>query len=266
MADRVSLRIADGIAELRMTRPEKRNALDPAMFDALLEAGKALAADPSVRAVVLSGEGRAFCAGLDVATFAGMPGRSGGPGLFDRSEESPANRAQRVAWVWTEVPVPVIAAVHGVAFGGGLQIALGADLRLVHPDAQLSVMEIKWGLVPDMAISQTLPALVGRDVAKELAFTGRIVSGREAVALGLATRVAQDPLAEALALAGEIAARSPQAVRAAKQLFDSVGGLGVAEGLRLEEKLQRSLIGTPNQIEAVKANLEKRPPRFSDPA
>jgi enoyl-CoA hydratase/carnithine racemase len=162
--------------------------------------------------------------------------------------------------------VPVIAAVHGVAFGGGLQIALGADVRIVAPDARLSVMEVKWGLVPDMAGTQLLRRLARLDVVKELTFTGRIVSGTEAVALGLATRTASDPRAAALELAREIAAKSPDAIRAAKKLLEASVVVGVAEGLALEAQLQRSLVGRPNQVEAVKANLERREPRFSDPA
>jgi enoyl-CoA hydratase/carnithine racemase len=213
--------------------------------------------------VVLSGEGRAFCAGLDVMSFMG-PGGSG-RNLFERSGESPANFAQRAAWIWTEVPVPVIAAVHGVAFGGGLQVALAADLRFVAPDARLSVMEIKWGLVPDMSGTQTLRRLVRLDVAKELTYTGRIVSGAEAVALGLATHLSETPREAALELAREIAGRSPHAVRAAKQLLDRATVGGVEEGLDLEEQLQRSLLGKPNQVEAVRANVEKREPRFQDP-
>jgi enoyl-CoA hydratase/carnithine racemase len=273
MSERVRVSIENGVADVCMTRGDKMNALDPAMFDALIEAGRSVGADPSVRAVVLSGEGRCFCAGLDVSNFAAMAGGSGGGGggglrgdPFERCDESPANVFQRCAWIWAEVPVPVIAAVHGVAFGGGLQIALGADLRLVSADARLSVMEIQWGLIPDMAISQTLPRVVKLDVAKELTFTGRIVNGAEAVELGLATRVSEDPHADAMSLAREIATRSPEAIRAAKQLFDAVGRMEPAESFLLEEKLQRSLIGSPNQIESVKANLEKRAPKFSDPS
>jgi enoyl-CoA hydratase/carnithine racemase len=262
MSERVRVNLEGGIADVRLDRPEKLNALDAAMFEALVAAGERIAADRSVRAVVLSGEGRAFSAGLDVASFA-----AGGAAqdLFARSAASPANFAQRAAWVWTEVPAPVIAAVHGVCFGGGLQIALAADLRLVAPDARLSVMEIQWGLVPDMSGTQTLRRLVRLDVAKELTYTGRIVSGDEAVALGLATRAASAPREAAFALAREIAARSPSAVRAAKRLLDASGATSVAEGLRLEEELQRTLLGAPNQREAVRANLEKRAPRFDDP-
>jgi enoyl-CoA hydratase/carnithine racemase len=267
-SERVILEVRGAIAEVRLNRPEKLNALDGAMFEAIRGALRALAANRSVRAVVLSGEGRAFCAGLDMGSFAAMAGgpREGGVAeLARRADASPANAAQSVAWGWTELEVPVIAAVHGVAFGGGLQIALGADIRLVAPDARLSVMEIKWGLVPDMAGTQLLRRLARLDVVKELTYSGRIVPGAEAVALGLATRVSDDPRAAALALAGEIAEKSPHAIRAAKKLLDASGNVGTQAGLALEEALQRSLIGQPNQVEAVRANLEKRAARFADP-
>ena len=267
MSERVKIDLTDGVADVRMCRADKMNAIDAAMFTELQEAGRALAQDRQVRAVVLSGEGRAFCAGLDMDSFAAMAGpRSGGgadPKLFERSQ-SGANRAQLAAWIWQELPVPVIAAVHGVAYGGGLQIALGADLRLVAPDARLSVMEVKWGLVPDMSGTQTLRRLVRLDVAKELTFTGRVVTGEEAVALGLATRTSAKPREDALALAREIAGKSPDAVRAAKRLLQESWQGSVADGLRLEEELQRSLIGKPNQLEAVRANFEKRAPKFAD--
>jgi enoyl-CoA hydratase/carnithine racemase len=267
-SERVILEVRDGVAEARLNRPEKLNALDGEMFAAIRAAIRTLAADPKVRAVVLSGEGRAFCAGLDMGSFAAMAGgpREGGVGeLARRAGASPANAAQSVAWGWTELAVPVIAAVHGVAFGGGLQIALGADIRIVAPDARLSIMEIKWGLVPDMAGTQLLRRLARLDVVKELTYSGRIVSGAEAVALGLATRVSDDPHAAARALAREIAEKSPHAIRAAKQLLDASHDVGVEAGLALEEKLQLSLIGQPNQVEAVRSNLEKRAPRFTDP-
>jgi enoyl-CoA hydratase/carnithine racemase len=267
-----------GVADVRLNRPDKLNAIDAAMFAGLVEAGEQLAADPSLRTVVLSGEGRAFCAGLDMASFQAMAGdaprrdaaaspREGAEtgGAFVPGGGPVGNRGQRAAWIWQELPVPVIAAVHGVAFGGGLQIALGADIRIVAPDARLSVMEIKWGLVPDMAGTQTLRHLLPLDVAKELAFTGREVSGEEAVALGLATHVSDTPLEAALELAREIAGKSPDAVRASKRLFNETRYTSVAEGLSLEEALQKGLIGSGNQIEAVKANMQKRPPEFSDP-
>jgi enoyl-CoA hydratase/carnithine racemase len=265
MSDRVQVTITDGVADVRLSRPEKLNALDPAMFAGLVETGRRLAGDPSLRAVVLSGEGRGFCAGLDFASFMALGPDGEGFQLLARKEGGAVNYAQRAAWIWTEVPVPVIAAVHGVAYGGGLQIALAADLRLVAPDARLSVMEIRWGLIPDMTGTQTLRHLVRLDVAKELTFTGRVVSGREAAALGLATRVEDNPHEAALAMARDIALRSPSAIRAAKRLLTEAVVGARDDGFRLEERIQRELIGSPNQLEAVQANLEKRAPRFADP-
>ena len=272
MPERVSIQVHDGVADVRLNRPDKMNALDAAMFRDLNQAGTDLAGDPSIRAVVLSGEGRAFCAGLDFSSFGAMAGEGGRERRSDAATEmlagagdSPANHAQRAAYVWQEIPAPVIAAVHGVAYGGGLQIALGADIRYVAPDARLSVMEVKWGLIPDMSGTQTLRHLVGLDVAKQLTFTGRIVAGTEARELGLATVVSERPLEDALELAREIASKSPDAIRAAKQILNAAPHLSVAEGFSLEEKLQRGLIGGPNQIEAVKANLEKRAASFKDP-
>ncbi len=167
--------------------------------------------------------------------------------------------------MWQEVPVPVIAAVHGVAFGGGLQLALAADIRYVTPDAQLSVMEIKYGLIPDMSITQTLLKLVPRDRAKELVFTGRILSGSEAVALGLATEVSDDPLASALETAALIASKSPDAIRAGKALLNQAPDLPAAAALALETELQLPLLGSANQLEAVQASMMKRAPSFRDP-
>jgi len=275
MADRVIIDIHEGIADVRMNRPEKMNAVDPDMFTALREAGLSVAADNSIRAVVLSGEGRSFCAGLDVSSFAGMASsgpKDGGEAKSARPKnpmasfpDSPANYFQSCAWIWTEVPVPVIAAVHGVAFGAGIQIALGADIRIVAPDARMSVMEIKWGLIPDVAGTQTLKHLVRADVAKDLTFTGRQVSGIEAAELGLATYVSDTPRETALEKAAEIAAKSPSAIRAAKRLLNESRLLGPAEGLKLEAELQSGLMGKPNQVEAVKSNLAKRAPEFVDP-
>ena len=274
MTERVSCTITDGVADVRLNRADKMNALDGEMFAALAETGEALKHDRSLRAVVLSGEGRAFCAGLDFASFGAMA--SGKPGSVvplprDDSDDPSilpgkiTHRGQQAAWVWQEIPVPVIAAVHGVALGGGCQIALGADIRIAAPDAKFSVLEIRWGLIPDMTGTQTLIRLVGLDVAKELTFTGRMVSGEEAVALGLATRVSTDPLADALAMAQEIAGRSPHAVRAGKRLLNMAGEGTIAEGFRAERMEIGALIGSPNQVEAVTAFFEKRPARYADP-
>lgn len=255
---------AGGVATVTMVRVDKHNALDQAMFEGLMEAAERLASDVSVRAVVLHGEGKSFCSGLDVASF--MSGGGGTGVLLTRDEGRVANFAQRVTYDWSLVPAPVIAAIHGNCFGGGLQIALGADIRIAAPDAKLSVMEIKWGLVPDMGITQTLPRLVPIDVAKELTFTGRVVSGSDASALGLVTRTADDPLASALALADEIAQKSPSAVRAAKRLYDETWASDdTAAALVLESELQEGLIGKPNQIAAVVAGMSGEPPVFVDP-
>jgi enoyl-CoA hydratase/carnithine racemase len=264
---RVTVTITDAVADVRLNRPEKRNALDGAMFAGLITAGERLKSEPGVRAVVLSGEGPDFCAGLDFASFQAM--RSG-ERLSLQVDLPPSHgparaTGQRAAYVWTELPVPVIAAVTGNALGGGLQIALGADIRIVAPDARLSVLEIRWGLVPDMTGTQLLPELVGRDVAKELTFSGRVVRGEEAVALGLATRVDPDPHRAALELARSVAGRSPHAIRAAKRLLDLAGRADLQAGFAAEQQEIGALIGRPNQAEAVAAEFGKRPPRFADP-
>ncbi|MBU4316926.1 MAG: crotonase/enoyl-CoA hydratase family protein [Proteobacteria bacterium] len=270
MADRVVYTIREGVADVRMNRPEKMNAIDTAMFEALSRVGRELAGMKSIRAVVLSGEGRAFCAGLDFSSFQSMAdaksSRSAAENVMaDHSAENPANLAQQAGYVWHVMPVPVIAAIHGVAFGGGLQIALGADIRIIEPDARVSILEIKWGLVPDMSGTQMLRDLARLDVVKELTYTGRIIDGLEAVTLGLATRVSDAPYEDAMKLAHEIATKSPDAIRAGKKLLNASRRVTIEEGFRLEEDLQRSVIGTPNQVEAVLANLENRKPDFKDP-
>jgi len=258
---RVRIEREGHVARVVLDRPEKRNALDLAMFEAIDGAARALSSDPDVRAVVLCGEGKSFCAGLDLAAIAAGPEAIAK--LASREEGSIANLAQRVAWGWRECPVPVIAALQGEVFGGGLQVALGADIRIAAPDARLSVMEVRWGLVPDMAGTQTLRRVVARDVALELTWTGRIVGGQEAAALGLVTRVEPDPLDAATALAAEIASRSPEAVRAAKHLFDRAWEAEPGEALALEEQMQRWLLSGTNQREAVRAGMAGQPPRFS---
>jgi enoyl-CoA hydratase/carnithine racemase len=261
--DRVRVEVVDHVASVTLTRPDKHNALDDAMFEAIVAAAERLTSEPGVRAVVLHGEGKSFCSGLDL-----MGMLSSGAGIDVITEPlrgDVPNRFQRAAYEWVRVPVPVIAAIHGNCFGGGLQIALGADIRIAAPDARLSVMEIKWGLIPDMSITRTLPRLVGIDVAKELTLTGRILEGTEAASLGVVTRVADDPLADAFELAAEIAAKSPHAVRGVKRLFDESWTAEAQQTLRLEADLQASLIGSPNQLEAVRAGFAKEPASFTDP-
>ncbi|HVT78927.1 MAG TPA: crotonase/enoyl-CoA hydratase family protein [Acidimicrobiales bacterium] len=270
---RVTVSIEDHVADVRFNRPDKINALDGEQFAAIVDAGEELKANPDVRAVVLSGNGRGFCAGLDFSSFQAMAGGGGEA----RQEASPrpqrgimdlegriTHLGQQACYVWQEMPCPVIAAVHGVALGGGAQIALGADMRIVAPDAQISILEIRWGLIPDMTGTAMLPLLVGLDRAKELTFTGRMVSGTEAAQIGLATRVSESPLDDALALAREIASKSPTAVRGAKRLLNASPYRGVAEQFADERATIGSLIGSPNQVEAVMAYFEKRDPNFVD--
>jgi len=267
--DRVRVTISDGIADVRFNRADKRNALDNEQFAAIEEAGEQLKTAEGVRAVVLSGEGESFCAGLDFSMFSGMAGegappaeRRGNPG--DLGEGRITHRGQQVAWVWQELPMPVIAAVHGHALGGGFQIALGADIRIAHPDTKWSVREVHWGLVPDMTGTFMLSRLVRSDVARELTYTARMVDGREAYELGLVTRLSDTPYDDAMALAREIAARSPGAVRGSKQLFNRMFTDGATEQFAEERRIIGEQIGSPNQIEAIKSNLERRPASFVD--
>ena len=273
MNDRITVDIQDGVADVRLVRADKMNALDNAMFEALIQTGERLKSEKGVRAVVLSGEGRAFCAGLDTSNFAAMAsgervGGAGTAGALVTPKRTPggSNRAQHAVMVWREIPVPVIAAVHGVAFGGGYQLQLSADLRFVTRDAKLSVLEIKWGLIPDMAGMVLLRNLVRDDVARDLLYSGRIFNGEEALAMGLATRVCDDPRAEALAYAREVAGRNPDAIRAGKRLLNLAAEGDQHEILLEESREQTALIGSPNQVEAVRASLEKRAPSFKDAA
>jgi enoyl-CoA hydratase/carnithine racemase len=271
MSDRVSITINDGIADVRMTRPDKRNALDNKMFTALADAGERLKSEQGVRVVVLSGEGPSFCAGLDLETMAVLAGGTTGA---ERAEGNPGRMqpsglthlGQQVGWVWQELPVPVIAAVHGHAIGGGIQVALGADIRIVHPDTKLSVREVYWGLVPDMTGTFMLSQLVRADVAKELVLTARMFDGREAFAMGIATRLSDTPYDDAMEMAREIAGRSPDAVRGAKRLLNGLFNQGAAQQFAAERSEMFALIGSANQREAVSANFDQRPANFVDPA
>lgn len=271
MSDRVTISIADGIADVRFNRADKRNALDGEMFSAIVNAGERLKTERGVRVVVISGNGASFCAGLDFSSFQAMSSGNGAGGgdrpntaVTDVKSGSITHHGQQAAWVWQEVPVPVIAAVHGHALGGGIQIALGADIRIVHPETQLSVRETYWGLIPDMTGSQTLTRLCGLDVAKELTFTARVFNGREAKELGIATKVSDTPYEDAMAMAREIAGRNPDAIRAAKRLFAIQGAANAAEQFAAERREIGALIGSPNQVEAVMAGFEKRAPNFAD--
>jgi enoyl-CoA hydratase/carnithine racemase len=268
--DRVLIERVGHIAHVVLNRPDKRNAIDQAMFAELRDAARMLADDRSVWVVVLSGAGNTFSAGLDMSNFAAM-GRGevkGDAATRAAGTLSPGGAAafQQVAWLWHEMPAPVIAAVEGHALGGGFHIALAADLRVIAPDAQIGFVEITWGLVPDMSGTQGLRRLVPLDVAKRLVLTGDVISGREAVELGLGTVLADEPVKVAFELAEKIAGRNPDAVRVAKRVLNQSGVVSPAEGLANEVTASASLIGIPNQMEAVMARLEKREPSFDDPA
>ncbi|MEY3984578.1 MAG: hypothetical protein RLZ59_23 [Pseudomonadota bacterium] len=267
MNDRVKITmLEDGIADVRMTRVDKMNALDPAQWSALVDAIDQLNAMPGLRVVVLSGEGRAFCAGLDLASMQGDrdPGASSAGGSLADRTRGIANNAQYAAWGWRELPVPVIAAVHGVAFGAGSQIMAAADIRIVHPETRIAIMEMKWGLVPDVAGMPLWRTQVRDDVLREMIYTNREFNGVEAKEMGFATHVAEDPHAKAMELARIIANKNPHAMRGAKRLCNLMGDASDAELLQAESDEQIKVIRTPNQMEAVMAEMQKRKPNFQD--
>ena len=266
MSDCIKVSISDGIADVRLNREDKMNAINNDMFDTMIEVAAQLDADKSVRVAVVSGEGRAFCAGLDMSNFAAMLDPSAGETLEPLSKRTHGitNRVQQASFAWRNMRVPVIAAVHGVALGGGFQIMLGSDIRYVHPETRLSILEVKWGLVPDLGGTAIMHSLAGDDIIRELTYTGRMFSGTEAKEYGFATHLSQDPIADALTLAAEIASKSPSAVQASKELYNTVAHGDAAEILQKESSLQDGIIGKPNQLEAVMAGLEKRVANFSD--
>lgn len=259
---RVSIEIRDHIAIVKLNRPDKMNALDIPMFEGIIAAGEEVAGNPSVRVVVLTGEGRAFCAGIDLGNFSNPDGAGKKP-LADRTHGI-ANMWQKAAWVWRALPVPVIAAVHGVAYGGGLQIMLGADIKYVAADTRLSVMEMKWGLIPDMAGTQLMYHSVRDDIIRELTYTNRVFSGTQAVEYGFCTHVSENPLEDAIKLATEIAGKSPTAIVKAKKLLNAAPYLSVEDGLMMESVEQDGVILKKNQLEAVYSSMQKRPGNFED--
>ncbi|UTV86002.1 crotonase/enoyl-CoA hydratase family protein [Cobetia amphilecti] len=261
----VTLTISEHVADVRLNRPDKHNGIDWKMIDALLAVQQELharARESGLRAIVLSGGGPSFCAGLDIAAIMGDAARV--PQLLVAGANGCApqrNTVQQLALGWRDVGVPVIAALHGNVFGGGLQIALGADIRLCDPDARLAVLEIDWGIIPDMGISVTARG-VRPDWLHELTWSGRKVEANEAQSAGLVTRIISSPQEEALALARQIAGRSPSAIRAITRLYDEALAAPEAEALALEAELQSSLLGRAEQTECIKAKLEGRAPRF----
>jgi enoyl-CoA hydratase/carnithine racemase len=261
----VEIVIEEHIAVVRLNRPEKHNALDRESFTAIIEAGERLAEDASVRVVILTGAGESFCAGIDRSIFEDEDASALAGDVMRPRGATGANFYQSAAMVWRDLPVPVIAAVHGVAYGAGLQVALAADLRLAAPSSRFSIMEIRWGIIPDMGISATLRHIMPADRIKLLAYTGNVIDGAEAFRQGLVTELHDEPLAAAHVLAEQISQRSPQAVRAIKSLLNRSLDEPVEHALRHEAELQLTLLGSPDQKEAVMANLHKREPSFRYP-
>lgn len=258
---RVIVDVRDGIAYVTMNRPDKLNGLDFAMFDGLVDAARRIRRDRSVRAVILQGAGRGFCAGLDFGSVMTQRGRM--MRSFFKWGVKKTNLYQEACWCWRELPVPVIAVVQGICYGGGMQIALAADMRIVAPDADCSIMEAKWGLVPDMSGSVTLRELLPMDLAMRLTMTGERFSGAQAQAWGLMSECSDTPLQRAEALASQIAARSPDSVAYTKALFHRSWSVGERRAFRIESALQLRLMLGRNHREAVSANMQKRPPQFS---
>ena len=270
MENRVEINVEGHVAHIKLVRGDKMNALDAEMMDALIDAGERIKSDKSLRAAVISGEGKAFCAGLDMGNFAKMAG-SGDAGVTDGARQKLAdrthglaNRPQKVAFTWREVEIPVIAAAQGFALGGGFQLFMGSDIRYAAPGTKFSIMESRWGLVPDMGTTHVMTRVAREDIVKELALTARIFEADEAYEHGFLTRICDNPVEAALETANAIATRNPDAVRGTKRLFNEPADRFVADTLMLESVIQDDIIGYPNQIEAVKAELEGRPAVYDD--
>ncbi len=263
MSERVTISRDGPVATVTMNRPEKLNALDVTQIEAIVAAGATLAATKDIRAVVLTGAGGSFCAGLDVAAMPKIAELARTTGFMSRSHGR-SNLFQAAAMTWAELPQPVIASVEGHAYGGGFQIMLGADIRIAAPGAKFSIMEAKWGLVPDMGGMVLARRLMRGDVLRRLTYTAEVFDAGAALGWGVITEIADDPLARAQALAAMIASRSPDAVRAAKRLISDTEVMGAGDVLLEESAAQEALVGQPNQLEAVMAGFEKRAPKFND--
>ena len=261
--DRVLVKIKDHIAEVILNRADKLNALDIPMFNAIIKAGQKVSADPSVRCVVIRAEGKAFCSGMDVSNFLD-PSNTEFTKPLDIRTHNISNKWQMVAWVWRECPVPVIAAAHGVSFGGGLQIMSGADIKYAHPETQFSILEGRWGLIPDMAGTQLWRHNVREDVIKELTYTNRKFTAEEAVQFGFVSHIADDPVQAAFDLAKQIVEKSPSAIVKAKKVLNESRYLNAEDGLMLESKEQEEIIRKHNQVESVFSQMQKRKANFKD--
>jgi len=269
--DRIELTVEKHVAHVQFSRPEKMNALDDKLFAAIPAAAQKIRDDQSIRAVVVSGAGGNFCAGLDKSNFTKLLKKNdmelssveAPTKLADRTHGI-ANAVQYAVWAWRELPMPVIAAVEGVALGGGLQIALGADLRYAAADSRYSILELKWGFIPDMSSTQIMRHMVRDDVIRELTYTARMFTAQEAKEWGFVTAVVDDPVAHAMAVAEDIVGKNPHAIRAAKRVIDASYYQTAAEGLLMESSEQDNIIGQPNQIEAIMSTLEGRAPNYKD--
>lgn len=260
---RVTIAYENHIAHVCLDRPDKMNALDQAMIDAIIAAGLEVAASDA-RVCVISGAGKGFCAGIDIGGLGAMIGKDPHQLIVPRTHgDGTTNQWQEVAMVWTRVPVPVIAAIHGVCYGGGLQLALGADIRIASPDATLAVMELKWGIVPDMGGMVQLPRLVRSDVLRRLTYTATPIPAAQAEIWGLVTELAEDPLAAAIDMAAMLTSKSPSALRAAKALISFAETSSIDEVLCEESRVQAELLGKPHQMEVVAATFQKRDPVFN---
>jgi enoyl-CoA hydratase/carnithine racemase len=259
---RVTVTFENHIAFVRLTRADKMNAVDQDMIDAIIAAGQEVAASDA-RVAVVSGEGKAFCAGIDIGGLSGMMGNDPADMLMPRSHgDGTTNQWQEVAMTWARMEIPVIAAIHGVCFGAGIQLALGADIRIATPDAKFAVMEMKWGIVPDMGGMVLLPKLVRSDVLRRLTYTAEPIGAEQAERWGIITEIADDPMAAATELAEKIAGKSPAAIRSAKKLIGMAETDAANDVLLAESRLQAELIGKPEQMEVIAAQFGKRPAVF----
>ena len=264
MNKRICFSIKDNVAEVKLNRADKHNALDHEMFKAIIKAGDQIAQDDSIRAVLLYGAGDSFCAGIDLTMFADEGLAKDFTKRMKPRDHSLANYYQSAAYVWREIPVPVIAVLHGAVYGGGLQVALGADIRYANANMKLSIMEIKWGIIPDMSMTTSLPYLMGIDKALEMAMTADILDANDAFNKGLITTIEEKPLEKARALAEKIANKSPDAIRSIKRLFYQTWHRNDEFSLSLEAQLQLQIMGGNNQIESVQSSLSGAKPDFSN--
>jgi len=278
--ERIKLVVNEHVAHVVLARSEKMNALDMAMIKAIDLVGERIKADKTIRAVVLSSDGEHFCAGLDKSVFTSLlegadisldPSKHS---VIENQQKEPFKLAQRthgvaniyqyVVWMWRELSVPVVVAIQGVTFGGGLQLALGGDCRFASPNSRFSILEMKWGLIPDMGGIQIMRNLVRDDVMRMLSYTAQEFSADKAKEWGFITDVVEDPVAHSLALAKKIAQQSPDAIRTTKKVISESYDLSAEEGLLLEAQEQDKILGNTNQVEAVMSQLQGRPAKFID--